>query len=247
MPDDRVLAMLSGGFRSMKRAMCLPILMLALAAAPQGFTLAQDASVRPGINKPYENPEVGNFVKRFEGESREVFRSREAILAACNIKPGMAVADVGAGTGLFTRLIAPRVLPKGKVYAVDISKSFVEHIAETCKEQNITNVETVLCTDVSTELPPASVDLVFSSDTYHHFEFPFKVLASIHQSLRPGGQLIIVDYTKEPGKTSESMMKHVRADKATVIKEITDAGFKLAEDKDFMKEQYFIRFVKQDK
>src|SRR5262245_16571787 len=78
---------------------------------------AQEKSVRPGINKPFENPDVPEFIGKFETESREIFAQRKEIVAACELKPGMRVADIGAGTGLFTHLFAKEVGPKGKVYA----------------------------------------------------------------------------------------------------------------------------------
>jgi tRNA A58 N-methylase Trm61 len=86
-------------------------LILALA---QGLPAsAQEKSVKPGINKPYEDPDVKEFVGKFETESREIYAKRKDILDKCKVKPGMAVADVGAGTGLFTRLFAEAVGPKG--------------------------------------------------------------------------------------------------------------------------------------
>src|SRR4051812_27170187 len=88
---------------------------------------AQEKSVRPGINKPFENPDLTEFLKKFEGESREIAASSKEIVAACKLKPGMMVADVGAGTGLFTRKFATEVGDKGKVYAVDISEAFLKH------------------------------------------------------------------------------------------------------------------------
>src|SRR5205085_2405627 len=97
---------------AMNRRHFVPPLALALAACLPA--LAQDKSVRPGINKPFENPDVKEYVGKFEVESREVYAKRGEIVAACGLKPGMAVADVGAGTGLFTRLFAREVGPTGK-------------------------------------------------------------------------------------------------------------------------------------
>src|SRR5262245_45997847 len=85
---------------------------------------AQEKSVRPGINKPFENPDVPEYIGKFETESREIFAQRKEVLIACDLKPGMAVADVGSGTGLYTRLFAKQVGPKGRVYAVDIAPRF---------------------------------------------------------------------------------------------------------------------------
>ena len=98
----------------MPRSRCWPVL-LALALVPFiPLASGQEKSVRPGINKPFENPDVQEFIGTFEAESREIFVERKKIVAACKLKPEMTVADIGAGTGLFTRLFAKEVGPKGK-------------------------------------------------------------------------------------------------------------------------------------
>ncbi len=206
---------------------------------------AQEKSVKPGINDPFKDPNVKEFEGKFEVESREVYARRKEIVEHCKLKPGMAVADVGAGTGLFTRLFAAQVGDKGKVYAVDIAKKFLDHIAKTAKERKLTNVETVLCTEKSCELKPESVDLVFVCDTYHHFEFPSRTLDSIHKALKSGGQLIVIDFKRIPGKSSDWILNHVRAGQEVVEKEITEAGFKKVDEvKGLLAENYFVRFEK---
>jgi predicted methyltransferase len=223
--------------------LALALFLLSLAA----FTTAQDKSVKPGINDPFKNPDVEKYAKTFEGESREVYVNREKIVEACKLKPGMIVADVGAGTGLFTRLFAPAVGPKGKVIAVDISEKFLDHIAKTAKDAKIANVETLKCTDVSTELPADSVDLVFICDTYHHFEYPLRTMTSIHKALRDGGRVVVIDFHRIPGKSSDWVLGHVRAPQEVVIKEIEEAGFKkVHEDKDILEENYLVVFEKAE-
>lgn len=207
---------------------------------------AQEKSVNPGINKQFENPDPKKFIERFEKEGREIYDKRKEIVTACKLKEGQAIADVGAGTGLFTRLFAPVVGDKGKVYAVDISKQFIEHIQKSCEAGGIKNVNGVVCTQTSVELPPASVDVVFICDVYHHFEFPFRTLASIHRALRPGGQVIVVDFVRIEKVSSDWVLKHVRAGKEVFSKEIESSGFKLVEEPKFMKDQYFLRFEKVD-
>src|SRR5215467_9749024 len=98
---------------------------------------AQEKSVRPGINKPFENPDLKEFIPKFEGESREIAAHAGDIVAACKLKPGMVVADVGAGTGLFTRKFAAAVGDQGKVYAVDIAPAFLRHIEKSCQESKV--------------------------------------------------------------------------------------------------------------
>jgi len=210
-------------------------------------TRSQDKSVKPGINDPFKNPDIEKFAKTFETESREVYALREKIVAACKLKPGMVVADVGAGTGLFTRLFAPAVGPKGRVIAVDISEKFLDHINRSCKDAKITNVETVKCTDTSAELPENSVDLVFVCDTYHHFEYPLRTMASIRKALKPDGRVVVIDFNRIPGKSSDWVLGHVRAGREAVVQEIEEAGFKKVwEEKDLLKENYLVVFEKAE-
>jgi ubiquinone/menaquinone biosynthesis C-methylase UbiE len=206
--------------------------------------LAQEKSVRPGINKSFDKPDVANFVERFEREGREVYDHREEIVTACDLKPGMIVADVGSGTGLFTRMIAPRVGGRGRLYAVDIAKEFVKHVESTCKERGLANVKGVVCQPDSVELPDDSIDLAFICDTYHHFEFPYKTMRSVYRALRPGGQVVLVEFHREKGKSSDWIMNHVRANQETFVSEIKLAGFEIIDEKKFLKTSYWMRFKK---
>ncbi|MDG2387705.1 MAG: class I SAM-dependent methyltransferase [Planctomycetaceae bacterium] len=207
---------------------------------------AQEKSVKPGINKSFETPDVPKFIERFEREGRDVFDHQKQILAALDLKQGMKVADVGAGTGLFTRLFSPRVGSCGKVYAVDISDEFVTHIQKTAKEQRLINIETVVCTPDSVELPSNTVDLVFICDTYHHFEYPYKTMRSIHQALKQGGEVVLIDFQRVEGVSDEWTMGHVRAGQSVFTKEILDSGFVQIDEKlDLLDESYFVRFRKK--
>ncbi len=208
------------------------------------FAAAQEKSVRPGINKPFKDPDVKKFIGRFERAGRDVFDHRKEIVTACNIQPGMAVADVGAGTGLFTNLFSPLVGPDGKVYAVDIAENFVKHIEKTCRERGIKNVVGVVCGHESVKLDAGSIDLAFICDTYHHFEFPQKTMQSVHLALRPGGQVVLIDFRRMEGVSDKWVLDHVRAGQKTFTKEVIAAGFQQVEEKKFLKESYFVRFKK---
>lgn len=213
-------------------------------ALPAYADSEKEQNVRPGINRHYENPNFTQWVMRFERPGREVFDKRHMIVAATEIKPGMVIADIGAGTGLFTRLFSPRVAPGGKVIAVDTSKIFIENILKRSRNQGLMNVEGIINTPKDTLLSEKSVDLAFVCDTYHHFEYPQSTLNSIYRALRPNGILQVIDFRKVPGLTSPWVMNHVRAGKQTVIKEIEAAGFKLIEEKEFLRTNYFLRFKK---
>jgi ubiquinone/menaquinone biosynthesis C-methylase UbiE len=227
----------------MKRLPVLAVSLVALVLTVVSAT-GQDKSVRPGINKPFENPDVKDYVQKFEGESREIAAHSKEIVAACKLKASMKVADVGAGTGLFTRKFAQEVGADGKVFAVDIAANFLKYIDKTCQEAGLKNVETVLCDQFSTKLPKNSVDLVFICDTYHHFEFPERTLHSIHDALRPGGQIVLIDFERIEGKSSAWILMHVRAGKEVFVAEVKAAGFKVLGEENFLKENYLVRFEK---
>ncbi|MCF6311745.1 MAG: methyltransferase domain-containing protein [Verrucomicrobiales bacterium] len=203
---------------------------------------SQEKSLKPGINDSFKDPSVEKFEQRFEKEGREVYDQREAIIKQLGLTPGMSVADIGSGTGLFTRLLAPAVGKTGKVYAVDIAKNFVEHSVASAKKAGWKNVIGVVCKADEASLPAASVDVVFICATYHHFEYPFKTMTSILRALRPGGKLVVVDFERIEGKSRDWLLKHVRADKALVTKEITASGFELIEEVPMFKENYLLKF-----
>ncbi len=210
--------------------------------------VAGEKSVKPGINKSFVDPEldVDAYVKRFEIESREVYVTREKIIAACGIRKGDVVADVGAGTGLFTRMFSSGVGETGWVYAVDIAPRFIEHINQEASKQRLSNITGVVCAENSVNLPPKSVDVVFVCDTYHHFEYPQSTLESIHRALKDEGHLIVIDFDRIPGESREWLIGHVRAGKEVFRAEIMDAGFSLADEPNIegFKENYFLKFRK---
>lgn len=212
------------------------------------IALAQEQSVKPGINDKFIDPKmkVDEWTQKFETESREIYSQRDKILAGAGLKPGMTMADIGAGTGLFTAPFARAVGASGKVYAVDISKNFIAHISQRMQKAELKNVEPVLCSEKSVELPEASIDLAFICDTYHHFEYPQATLASLHKALKPGGQIVLIDFKRIPGVSSDFVMGHVRAGQEVFESEIVAAGFeKTGEVTDVLKENYFVRFTRK--
>lgn len=229
---------------------------LLLALLPTIQLTAQDAprsgekSVKPGINTRYLDPDlkVDEWLKRFEVESREVFHNRTEILKACGIQPGMQVADIGAGTGLYSRLFSNAVGDRGWVYAVDINARFLEHIQARAAQEKQSNITTVLCPQDSVSLPPASIDFAFICDVYHHFEFPKTSLATLHQALKPGGHIILIDFIRIEGVSNEWTLGHVRAGEEVFLKEFEDAGFRFEAKLELagLMDNYCLRFVKPE-
>lgn len=224
-----------------------PLLACRSEAPPPPAPIAEER-VAAGLNETFlsEDLDVDRFTQIFEGESREIAACKDAILQALHLRPALDVADVGAGTGLFTGPLAEAVAPDGTVYAVDISPKFVKHLFERAKAEGHENVVPVLCNERSVELPPASIDLAFVCDTYHHFEFPRNTLASLAYALRPGGELVVVDFERIPGVSREWVLDHVRAGKEVFRAEIEAAGFRFVEEVEVpgLEENYFLRFQK---
>jgi ubiquinone/menaquinone biosynthesis C-methylase UbiE len=225
---------------------------IVLAVAARGWAQADgqagaaQSKTDPKINDAFKRPDVKAYIKRFETEDREVYARRHEIVAALGLKTGMAVADIGAGTGLFTRLMAEKVGVEGKVYAVDIAQEFLEHIAADAKKHGRKQIVTVHGNQETTQLRAESLDLVFMSDVYHHLERPERMLASIRQALKPGGKLVVVEFDRVPGRSSEFVLKHVRAGKDVFIGEIESAGFRRANDVKgpVLKENFLAAFEK---
>ena len=206
------------------------------------------ASVRPGINDNFLAPDLdpAEWAGRFETESREPFAARHAVVAALGIEKGDAVADVGAGTGTHLHPFADAVGAGGRVFAVDLAPAFVARLRDRAAADRLTQVTPVLCSATDVMLPADSCDLVFSSDAYHHFEFPGRTLDSILRALKPGGRLAVLDFERIPGVSSDWVLGHVRAGKEVVRAEVEAAGFEFLAEPDVpgLEENYLLVFRK---
>ncbi|MEZ6197754.1 MAG: methyltransferase domain-containing protein [Planctomycetota bacterium] len=204
------------------------------------------SAVPAGINARFLDPDLDAraWVDRWEVESREVYVARRHIVAACGLREGDRIADVGAGTGLFMEPFARAVGDTGRVLEVEIAPRFVDHLRRRAREEGHAKVEIVASTETSTELPPDSVECVFVCDTYHHFEYHRAMLASIHSALRPGGRLVIVDFERIPGVSRPWILGHVRCGKDQVRREVEEAGFVFEDELEVPRfhENYLLRF-----
>lgn len=224
---------------------------MAIAQSPVATEKIEPPAVElpAGINDSFLDPDlkVDEFINRFEVESREVYACRDQIIRAMQLEMGMAIADIGAGTGLYMAPLSKRVGDTGKVFAVDISPGFVKHLRKRAADEELENVKVVLCSERDVNLKPASIDRAFLCDVYHHFEYPQSSLASIHAALRPGGRLILVDFHRDgEGERGEWLKSHVRAGQDVFKQEVVDAGFRFIDEVDIdgFKENYLLRFEK---
>lgn len=113
------------------------------------------------------------------------------------IGPGQTVADIGAGTGYYTELLARAVGPSGRVYATDIQPEMIRLLEQRTRKKRLANVQAVLSTETDPRLPPASLDLALLVDVYHEFAHPQQMLRRLRESLKPGGRLVLIEFRKE--------------------------------------------------
>ena len=202
----------------------------------QASASAQQPGQAAGKKQSPRKTNVQGKIKTYENPNRPVVKKQKEIIKACAITPGMAVADIGAGSGLYTFAFAGKVGEKGTVYAVEISKPLLGHIEEACKERKIGNIRCVESTDKTTGLEDESADLIFICDTYHHFQHPEAMLEAIKASLRADGRLVVVDRnTKGHAKFT---MEEFKA-------QLDKAGFKLIGEHPEMTEKHFLMIFRK--
>jgi precorrin-6B methylase 2 len=170
------------------------------SAQPQRYE--QAAPSADGIGKRHAGREIAHVMgwqaaPWLEREEREQEERTSVLIKELALKPGMVIADVGAGSGYLSRHMAPRVLPGGRVIAVDIQPEMLALLAKTARDPRYSNIEPLQGGVDDTHLPAGSVDLAIMVDVYHELEFPFEVLESIVLALKPGGQVAFVEYRGE--------------------------------------------------
>jgi precorrin-6B methylase 2 len=177
----------------------LLIALLAFSADAADSRYTSVKASADGIGKVYMGREIAKVMSFYgaswlERPERAEEERPERVLAALDLKPGMVVADVGAGSGYYSSRMAERVGTNGTVYAVDVQPEMIEILRLQMKRQHVTNVEAILGTETDPRLPPAKLDLAIMVDVYHELEYPYEMLASIAKALKPGGRVVFVEY-----------------------------------------------------
>jgi ubiquinone/menaquinone biosynthesis C-methylase UbiE len=211
------------------RASALLALAVALLAAPANAQQRQHGRLFP----PQE-------LALLEGPDRDKWQRPEQIMDHLGIAEGSVVADLGAGGGWFTIRLARRVGPNGQVYAQDIQPEMIGAISRRVDREGLKNVKTVLGRANDPQLP-APVDVVLIVDAYHEMDDPQTLLRKVRASLKPGGRVGIVEFTKNghgPGPEMEE-----RVDPERVIRDAQAAGLRLESRGNFLRYQYLLEFV----
>ena len=178
-------------------------------------------------------------LKRFtyEGWGRDGWQQPERVIATLALESGARVADLGSGGGYFTFRLARAVGAAGRVYAVDVDADLNAYVAERAKREGLVNVEVVLAEYADPKLPDASVDLLFTCNTYHHLSERTRYFANARRVLRPRGRVAIVEFKHEGW-----FQKRHSTPSESIRLELEAAGYRLVQEHDFLSRQHFLVF-----
>jgi SAM-dependent methyltransferase len=180
-----------------------------------------------------------DWLERPERESEE---NVEGALNAIGLKPGMTVAEVGAGTGYVALRMARRVGPTGKVYANDVQPEMLQLLRANAAKAGLANVTTVLGSETDPKLPSGQIDLIILVDVYHEFSRPQKMLQGIRSALKPDGRLVQLEYRKED--PAIPILPDHKMSAAEAKTEVEAEGFKLGPVIETLPRQHILIYTK---
>jgi ubiquinone/menaquinone biosynthesis C-methylase UbiE len=200
-----------------------------------------------GINKWYMGRQIAHVMSHYgidwlEREEREMEENTSLLLKNLAVKPGMVVADIGAGSGYHSALLS-KMVGTGKVFAVDVEPEMIAYLNARIKQEKLSRIVPVLSTEQKVSLPENTIDIMLLVDVYHEFSFPYEMALSMRAALKPGGKLVLVEFRAEdptvPIKTIHKMSE------TQAIKEFKAAGFAFDKNIDNLPWQHCMVFTKQ--
>ncbi len=234
----------------MKKSLPLSLLFIAMlftfgANAQERYTTKPGDS--NGIKKWYMGRQIAQVMSHYgidwlERQEREMEENTSQLLKNLAIKPGMVIADIGAGSGYHSTLLS-KMVGNGKVYAVDVEPEMIAYLNDRIKLEGIKNIVPVLSTEQSVSLPANTIDMMLLVDVYHEFSCPYEMALSMLNALKPGGKLVLVEFRSEdpmvPIKTIHKMSE------AQAVKELKAAGFNFDKNISNLPWQHCLVFTKK--
>lgn len=226
------------GVAMARRAATVLLCALALVAAA-----AAEAPPTPGDRATSHRrfDDVAQWSKVFDDPARDRWQRPDKLIGALALRPGMTVADLGAGTGYFSGHLSRAVGPGGTVLAVEVEPALVAHLCTRAEREGTANLVPILASRDNPRLPHAGVDLVLIVDAYHHLDHRRRYLPLLARALRPGGRVAIVDWL--PGELPVGPEPDHKLPAGQVIAEMTAAGFTLLAQPDLLPYQYVLIFA----
>jgi arsenite methyltransferase len=210
----------------------LPLLLFSALAAAQQTSMPPKSEDRP----------LKDRIASMERPQRDAWMKPDEVVKALDLKNGEVVADIGAGSGYFSRRFARAVAPDGKVYAVDIAADILAYLKERAEKENLRDLVTVVSRPDDPMLSANSVDLAFFCDTTHHIEDRVNFYRALFPAVRVHGRMAIVDYPPDSPHAPHKPEQLVP--RSQVISEAEEAGFKYVKEFKFLPYNYFLIFEK---
>lgn len=222
----------------MKIKPILPLLILSGA-----LPASQDAARHTQEELHRLHQDTKAYIASLEDPQRDAYQKPHEVVTALDLKDGEVIADVGAGAGYFSLRFANHVGERGRVYAVDISPDMIRHLNRRIRDLNLRNVVTVLAEPDDPLLPDGSIDRFFLCNTWHHIDGQSRYLALMKRILKPGGQVVMIDFQKKELPVGPPVeMKIARED---LIRQMETNGFRLVKEHKLLPYQYFLIFAVQ--
>ena len=200
---------------------------------------AQTAATPQEMGHRHGDPAA--YIASLENPARDAYQKPQEVVTALALREGEVIADIGAGSGYFAVRFARAVGPRGRIYAVDISPDMIRYLNRRIRDEELSNVTTVLSDPDDPLLPDGSIDRFVIVNTWHHIEDQAKYLSLMKRMLRPGGQVVHIDFQKRELPVGPPLsMKIARED---LVRQMEAAGFSLAAEHDFLPYQYFLVFT----
>jgi ubiquinone/menaquinone biosynthesis C-methylase UbiE len=188
------------------------------------------------------NRSAEEWIKMLDSPNRVASLKLAETIAALKLKPGQAVADIGAGTGIFSLAFVPSVRPGGKIYAVDVDEGLLAHIEEKATEQGMATYVQVVYGEFDDPKLPASVDLAFINDVLHHIENRALYVKNLAKYLKPDGRIAVIDFRTNMGGHRNQPELQTPQDVAT--KWMADAGLRPIEEINLFEDKWFVVYGK---
>ncbi|OGA55533.1 MAG: hypothetical protein A3G81_13550 [Betaproteobacteria bacterium RIFCSPLOWO2_12_FULL_65_14] len=221
----------------MKRAL---LLTLSLALSAGATLLAGSTAAQSPSTHEHSFSGAEQWAHVFDDPKRDAWQKPHEVIQALALKPDAVIADVGSGTGYFAVRLA-NMVPKGRVYGVDVEPDMVKYLAERAKREKRDNVVSVAGAPDDPRLPEKA-DLIFMVDVFHHIGDRARYFRNLRASLKPGGRIAIIDFRMD---SPDGPPKAARIAPQRVMAELKGAGYRLAKQHDFLPNQYFLVFEPQ--
>jgi predicted methyltransferase len=181
------------------------------------------------------------YIAFLEDPQRDAYQKPHEVISALDLKEGEVIADVGAGSGYFSLRLANAVGERGRIYAVDISPDMIRYLNRRIRDLKVRNIATILADPDDPLLPEGSIDRFFLCDTWHHIENQTGYLSLMRRMLKPGGQVVMIDFQKKELPVGPPVeMKIARED---LVRQMEASGFRLVKEHTFLPYQYFLIFA----